>query len=42
MKTQLDFAYEHEVTRAGDVWLTQPMGQGVVRDLTWGEAIGEA
>jgi long-subunit acyl-CoA synthetase (AMP-forming) len=41
MKTQLDAAYENE-TRLGDrIWLTQPMGRGVVRDLTWREAMAE-
>jgi long-chain acyl-CoA synthetase len=41
MKTELDFVYDHEATRPNAVWLTQPMGGGVVRDLTWREAIGE-
>lgn len=42
MKTQLDFVYEHEKTRPNDVWLTQPMGDGTVRDITWREAVDEA
>jgi long-chain acyl-CoA synthetase len=42
MKTELDFVYEHEKARPDAVWLTQPMGGGVVRDLTWREAMGEA
>ncbi len=42
MKTQLDFVYENEKNRADDVWLTQPMGDGTVRDITWREAIDEA
>ena len=42
MKTQLDYLYEHEKTRARDIWLTQPMGGGVVKDLTWAEAMAEA
>jgi long-chain acyl-CoA synthetase len=31
-----------EQQRAGEIYLTQPMGGGAVRDLTWAEAIGEA
>ena len=42
MKTQLDYVYEHEKRRPGDVWLTQPMGGGEVRDLTFREAMDEA
>jgi long-chain acyl-CoA synthetase len=40
-RTHLDFVYEHEKTRSRDIWLTQPMGNGVVRDFTWGEAMVE-
>jgi long-chain acyl-CoA synthetase len=38
----LESAYRWERSSADDVWLTQPMGGGVVRDLTWAEAMGEA
>ena len=31
MKTQLDYVYEHETQLADRIWLTQPMGGGVVR-----------
>jgi long-chain acyl-CoA synthetase len=42
MNTQLDFVYGHEKTRPNDIWLTQPMGNGAVRDFTWVEALREA
>jgi long-chain acyl-CoA synthetase len=42
MDTQLDSVYRHERDLAERVWLTQPMGGGVVRDLTWREAMAEA
>lgn len=42
MKTLLDFVYEHERNRANELWLTQPMGGGVLRTFTWAEAVGEA
>lgn len=35
-------AYRWEKERADNVYLTQPMGGGVVRDLTWKEALDEA
>jgi long-chain acyl-CoA synthetase len=41
MQTQLDSVYELEKKLADRVWLTQPMGGGAVRDLTWREAIDE-
>ncbi len=41
MKTQLDFIYEHEKARPQDIWLTQPMGTGVVKDFTWTDTMGE-
>jgi long-chain acyl-CoA synthetase len=41
VKTQLDFVYEHEKARPGEIWLTQPMGGGAVKDFTWGEAMTE-
>jgi long-chain acyl-CoA synthetase len=42
MKTQLDFAYEHEKTRPNEIWLSQPIGAGAVKEFTWTEAMGEA
>jgi long-chain acyl-CoA synthetase len=41
MKTQLDFMYEHERLRPDRIWLTQPMGGGVLRDLTFKQAMSE-
>lgn len=34
--------YHWEKVRAHHVYLSQPMGQGVVRDYTWAQAVGEA
>ncbi|HWU69532.1 MAG TPA: AMP-binding protein, partial [Stenotrophobium sp.] len=34
--------YHWEKTRAHQVYLSQPMGQGAVRDYTWAQAVGEA
>jgi long-subunit acyl-CoA synthetase (AMP-forming) len=42
MLTHVDQVLAHEQQRPDDVWLTQPMGDGTVRTLTWREAIGEA
>lgn len=42
MKTLLDSVYEHERAQGDRIWLTQPMGGGVVREFTWREAVGEA
>ena len=42
MQTQLDYVYEHEKKRPTAVWLTQPVGGGEVRDLTFREAMDEA
>ena len=41
MKTQLDHVYEHESLLASRPWLTQPMGGGVLREITWGEGMRE-
>ena len=35
-------AYRWEKERADVVYLTQPMGGGVIRDLTWKESMDEA
>ena len=37
----LQRAYRWEKERAGEVFLTQPMGGGVVRDWTWAQAMDE-
>lgn len=42
IQTQLDAAYKNERTLADRIWLTQPMGRGVTRDLTWAEGMQEA
>jgi long-subunit acyl-CoA synthetase (AMP-forming) len=42
MKTHLDFAYERERTSPKKVWLTEPMGAGVVREFTFRQAMDEA
>jgi long-chain acyl-CoA synthetase len=42
LKTLLQFIYEHEKNLADRIWLTQPMGNGVLRTFTWKEAIDEA
>ena len=41
MDTQLDAVYRHERDLADRIWLTQPMGGGVVRDITWREGMAE-
>jgi long-subunit acyl-CoA synthetase (AMP-forming) len=38
----LDCIQEHEIQRADQVYLTQPVGQGQVRDYTWRETLDEA
>lgn len=38
----LDHVQDHEVQRADQVYLTQPVGQGQVRDHTWRETLDEA
>ncbi|MGC6417599.1 MAG: AMP-binding protein [Bradymonadia bacterium] len=35
-------AYHWEKTRPSDIWFTQPMGNGVVRELSFAEAMDEA
>src|SRR5450755_1148642 len=42
VETHLDYVFEHERSRTDAIWLTQPMGDGTVCRLTWGEAVGEA
>ncbi len=38
----LQRAYRWEKERAGEIFLTQPMGRGEVRDWTWAQAMDEA
>ena len=42
VKTLLQFVYEHERDLANRVWLTQPTGNGAIREITWSEALDEA
>ena len=41
-KTQLESLYDFEERRKDDRWLVQPMGGGVVKELTFGQAMDEA
>ena len=38
----LDRVFDHETERAAQVFLTQPVGGGVVIDIRWGEAVDQA
>jgi long-chain acyl-CoA synthetase len=40
--TILDYVFEHEQQRPGDILLTQPLGAGRVADYSWRDAIGQA
>jgi len=40
--TQLDWLYAHERERPDAIWLSQPMGAGIVRDFTFAEGMREA
>jgi long-chain acyl-CoA synthetase len=40
--TLLQYVYDLEKTRSGDLWFTQPLGGGRVKTYTFGEAIDEA
>src|SRR5262245_11719138 len=42
MKTQLEHVFGWEERSPDTVWLTQPMGQGKVVELTWKQAIDQA
>lgn len=42
MKTLLQHVYEHEAQLAAQTWLTQPMGAGVLREISWKDAMDEA
>ena len=41
MKTLLQYVYDHERNFADRIWLTQPMGNGVMREFTWKQALDE-
>ncbi|HEY0880720.1 MAG TPA: AMP-binding protein, partial [Archangium sp.] len=38
----LDYVYEHEVKLAQHVYLTQPIGNGQVKEYTWAQVMNEA
>jgi long-chain acyl-CoA synthetase len=42
VKTLLQHVYEHEKNLADRTWLTQPMGDGVIREITWKDALDQA
>ena len=42
MELALERAYHWEATRPNDVFLTQPMGKGVVKDFTFKETLDHA
>jgi long-subunit acyl-CoA synthetase (AMP-forming) len=41
-KLILDYIQEHEASRAGQVYLTQPVGGGQTVDYTWGQTMEQA
>jgi long-chain acyl-CoA synthetase len=41
-KLILDYVYSHETTRANEVFLTQPIGNGQVVDYTWQQVMDQA
>jgi long-subunit acyl-CoA synthetase (AMP-forming) len=41
-RLMLDYLYDHEANRAKQVYLTQPLGGGQVKDYTWAEVMSEA
>lgn len=41
-RTQLDYALKRAADQPDKLWLTQPMGGGQVRELTWGQAFDQA
>jgi len=42
VKLPLEQVYRWEKAKADDIYLTQPMGNGVVQEYTWSRAVGEA
>ena len=38
----LDYVYEHELARANQVFLSQPLGGGQVKDYTWAQTMDQA
>jgi long-chain acyl-CoA synthetase len=42
MKLLLDYVYDHEAGQPDRIFLTQPVGNGAVVDLSWAQALDEA
>src|ERR1035441_4812589 len=38
----LEYVYDHESARAGNVYLTQPLADGTVVHFTWGQVVEQA
>lgn len=41
-KLILDYIYEHEVARGGDLFMTQPIGNGQIATYTWAQTLDQA
>ncbi len=41
-KMLLDYIYDHETKRAGEVYMTQPIGNNQVIDYTWAQTVDQA
>jgi long-chain acyl-CoA synthetase len=41
-KLLLDYIYDHEANRAGEVYMTQPIGNNQVIDYTWTQTVDQA
>ena len=41
-KLLLDYIYDHETKRAGEVYMTQPIGNNQVIDYTWAQTVDQA
>ncbi len=41
-KLLLDYIYDHEAKRAGEVYMTQPIGNNQVVDYTWAQTVDQA
>ena len=40
--TQLEHAFHWEKEKPDSLWLTQPMGGGKIKELTWKQALDQA
>jgi long-chain acyl-CoA synthetase len=38
----LDFVYDHEASHPEKIYLTQPIGNGQIKDYTWGQTLDQA